>query len=161
MARLYELKNDALRLQELLEDGTIDLETFQDTLESIEFEIEEKADNYAKLMKNIDSDINGYEEEEKRLADRRRALEGKVKSMKDNLESSMIAINKKKFKTDYFSFNIQKNPPSVNVLDIDKISKDYFKVVESVDKTAIKKALKDGEIVEGAELVQTEGLRIR
>ena len=45
---------------------------------------------------------------EDELNKKRKSLETKQKYLKQYLESNMIDLDKKKFKTEYFSFNIQK-----------------------------------------------------
>ena len=54
---LYELTGQFLEVNEMAENGEIDEETMQDTLESIECEIEVKAENYAKVIRNLESDM--------------------------------------------------------------------------------------------------------
>ncbi|MBO1683294.1 siphovirus Gp157 family protein, partial [[Clostridium] scindens] len=51
--RLYELTEQYDGVMNLLYDGETDEQTILDTLESIEGEIEDKADNYAKIIKNM------------------------------------------------------------------------------------------------------------
>ena len=87
-------------------------------------------------------------------------LENKAERMKRNLEKSMILLNKRKFKTDLFSFNIQKNPASVNI--IGKVPEEYLIPLEPrVDKKAIIAYVKEHGNTEFAELTQSESLRIR
>jgi hypothetical protein len=159
---IYEIADNYLTIQRMLEDGEIDIDTFNDTLESIEFDLHEKADNYAKLIKNIESDINGLKDEEKRLADKRRALENKVLSLKKNLEHSMVLVDDKKFKTDLFSFNVQKNAPSLEVVFEEKIPEEYYiPQAPKLDRKELLKAVKGGLEVEGVGIKQTESLRIK
>jgi hypothetical protein len=64
--------------------------------------------------------------------------------MKATLQEAMELTGKTKFKTDLFSFGIQKNAPSVviDAADIRDIPEDYLKFKEpEVDKTAIKNAI--------------------
>lgn len=168
---LYELTGDFLSLMNMLYDEDVDEESLLDACEHIETQIEDKADGYAKIIKGIETNIDGIKAEEKRLKDRRIALENRAEILKHNLEGTMRAMGKTKFKTDLFSFNIRKNPASVKIADpfafIERCQKDgrddllRFKEPE-IDKAAVKNAiLKDGEVIEGAEVVQTEGLQIR
>ena len=168
---LYELTDDFLSLMNMLYDEDVDEESLLDACEHIEAQIEDKADGYAKIIKGIEVNIDGIKAEEKRLKDRRAALENRAEILKHNLEGTMRAIGKTKFKTDLFSFGIRKNPASVKIADpatfIEQCQKDgrddllRFKDPE-IDKTAVKNAiLKDGEVIDGAEIVQTEGLQIR
>ena len=61
-----------------------------------------------------------------------------------------------------FNFSIQKNPVSVNITDENILPEDYLiPQPPKVDKSSLKEALKNGIEVPGAELKQTEGLRIR
>ena len=141
---------------------------FIDTLESIEGEIEDKADNYAKLIKEFEAEAEKFDKESKRLADKRDAIKNKVSRMKRSLEQAMIVTGKTKFKTELFSFGIQKNTPSVvlsfddkDAAEIDKLPDRFVKVTKTVNKTAIKDAINAGEDIGFAHLEQSESIRIR
>ena len=54
MSTLYELSADYQKLLELAEDPDTDAETLADTLEALGGEIEDKADNYARVMKSME-----------------------------------------------------------------------------------------------------------
>ena len=155
---LYEL---SLSFQEV-QNMDLDPEVMKDTLDSIEDAIENKAENIAKLIRNLESDGSAYKEEEDRLKTKRQATENKVKWLKTYLEDNMKLTGKTKFKSGMFNFSIQKNPASVNITD-EKIIPGEFLIPQppKVDKTSLKEILKRGIEVPGAELKQTEGLRIR
>lgn len=155
---LYEL---SLAFQEV-QNMDLDPEVMKDTLDSIEDAIENKAENIAKLIRNLGSDVSAYKEEEDRLKTKRQATENKVKWLKTYLEDNMKLTGKTKFKSGMFNFSIQKNPASVNITD-EKIIPGEFLIPQppKVDKTSLKEILKRGIEVPGAELKQTEGLRIR
>lgn len=156
---LYELSTNYLQIQEMIMEGA---EGLEDTLESLNDAIEEKAVGYAKVIKNIEGQVLAIKEEEKRLAERRRSLESNIKRLKENLELSMLDTGKKKIKTNLFTFNIQKNPPSVKILDEEAIPSDYLvKQKPKIDKKAIINDMKNGVEVEGVEIKQGESLRIR
>ncbi|WP_048784131.1 siphovirus Gp157 family protein [Streptococcus sp. 263_SSPC] len=155
---LYEL---SLAFQDV-QNMDLDPEVMKDTLDSIEDAIESKAENIAKLIRNLESDVTAYKEEEERLKTKRQATENKVKWLKTYLEDNMKLTGKTKFKSGMFNFSIQKNPASVNITD-EKIIPEEFLIQQppKVDKTSLKEILKRGIEVPGAELKQTEGLRIR
>ena len=155
---LYEL---SLAFQDV-QNMDLDPEVMQDTLDSIEDAIENKAENIAKLIRNLESDVSAFKEEEDRLKTKRQATENKVKWLKTYLEDNMKLTGKTKFKSGMFNFSIQKNPASVNITD-EKIIPGEFLIPQppKVDKTSLKEILKRGIEVPGAELKQTEGLRIR
>ena len=82
---LYEL---SIAFQEV-QNMELDPEVMQDTLDSIEGAIENKAENIAKLIRNLESDVSAYKEEEDRLKTKRQATENKVKWLKTYLEDNM------------------------------------------------------------------------
>lgn len=171
MAKLYELTGTLLSLMDLLYEEELDEDALLRACEAVELEIEEKADGYAKILKNIAADIQSIKAEEQRLKQRRKALEHREARLKGNLEQSMRAIGKTKFRTELFSFGIKKNPPSVSVSDPEGFVRwcqevgreDLLKVPDpEINKTAVREALlKDGEVIEGAEMVRTERLDIQ
>lgn len=159
-ASLYELTGQALLLQKMAEDSEVDPQVFADTLETLDFEIEEKADAYAKIIRMLEGQKDTMEAEITRLTGRKMMLENKAERMKRNLEKSMILLNKREFKTDLFSFNIQKSPASVNI--IGKVPEEYLIPLEPrVDKKAMIAYVKEHGNTEFAELAQSESLRIR
>ena len=159
---LYEITGQFLELLTWAEDPDVDDQAFSDTMEALSYEIEEKADGYAKVIRQLQGQVDAIKAEIDRLSGRKDAIENHIKAMKGNLEQSMIATGKEKFKTDLFSFNIQNNPDSV-VLDIeeDKVPDQYVVITRKVDKKGIGQALKNGEDIEFAHLEQSRSLRIR
>jgi hypothetical protein len=137
-----------MELLELAEDPDIDEQAFMDTLEGIEGALEDKADNYAKCMRMLEADAKGIKAEEERLAKRRKTIESNVSRIKSALQYAMEATGKTKFKTQLFSFTVRNNAESV-IIDTDNIRNipdQYLKFKEpEADKTAIKKAIKEGD----------------
>lgn len=160
--KLYELTQNYLNLQELLENEEIPKEMVIDALDNVGEELEAKAENIAKLIKTLEVDITGYKAEELRLSNKRKSLENRVKSLKEYLDNAMKVTGKTKFKGQLFSFSIQKNPPSVNVVDEKLIPEEYFTPQEpTLDKKRLLTDIKNGAEIPGAEIKQTESLRIR
>ena len=157
--RLYDLTNNYRQVLDLIEEGD---EHFLDTLESIDEAIEDKVENYGKVIKSVEAGIEGLKGEVKRLTERIRFMENSTKRMKKNVEESMIQTGKKKIKGQLFTFAIQKNPPSVEVLDERWIPDGFWVPQEpKLNKKEIMEELKLGHEVPGVELKQTESLRIR
>lgn len=158
--KLYELTEQYLELQAMLEDETEDTEIIIDTIEAIEGDIECKAENYAKLIKTLEKEAEAIKEEEKRLAERRLTYENRALRLKKSLETAMIITDNKKFRTNLFSFNIQKNPPAVCI--IGDVPEQYLIPQEpKVDKKQLIDYLKNNGNTEYAVLQQTESLRIK
>lgn len=163
--KLYEITEQYLQLLEVASDPDVDPQVIADTMEAVEGDFEDKADGYAKVIAQLSADSDALKKEIDRLQARKKALDGSVKRIKENLQAAMIACDKKKFKTMLFSFGIQKNPASVvmDTTDVFKIPAEFLVMRDpEIDKAAIKEALKDGRELEGiAHLEQGESLRIR
>lgn len=109
MSSLYELTGAYEEILNLLYDGETDDNLVFDTIESIEDEVEAKADNYAKIIKDLSGTAKMIREEEERLYARRHSLESRAQHLKDMLQANLEFMGKTKFKTDLFSFNVQVN----------------------------------------------------
>lgn len=157
--KLYELSNEYLEVLDLLsEEENVEL---NDLLLKIDEEIELKAENIGKVLKSLEGNVAALKDEEKRLSNRRRGIENNIKNLKSYLENEMIAVGKKKFKTDLFSFGIQKNPPSLDISSEDNIPEEYYELTRSLIRRDLLKDMKEGLVVDGVSLKQSESLRIR
>lgn len=160
--KLYDLAQNYLNLQGLLEDETVGVDVINKALNEVGGEIEDKAENIAILIKNLESDAEGFKREEERLAAKRSTVENKIKGLKNYLDTTMRSVDKLKFKTKLFTFNIQNNPPSVDITDEKLIPQEFFiDQAPKLDKKSLLSALKDGREIEGATIKQTKSLRIR
>ena len=157
---LYELKENYLKVLELIEAGE---EGLEDTLESINDAIEIKADGYARIIKNLEGSVTALKAEIDRMTDRKKSIENNIERLKENLKNAMIETGKEKIKTDLFNIKIADNPYAVNVIDETLIPEEYFKVeiIRKLDKVTLKDDMKNGQIIKGAELTQGKGLRIK
>ena len=159
--KLYEITGEILELLTMAEDLELDQKIIQDTMEGLDFEFEEKAEAYAKIVKTLEMDIAGLDEEIQRMTNRKATIKNNIDRLKRSLEGAMIATGKRKFKTPLFGFGIQKNPPSLNVLDESKIPEEFWiEQQPKLDKKAALAYVKENK-VDWAELSQTESLRIR
>lgn len=159
--KLYEITGEILELLTMAEDLELDQKMIRDTMEGLDFEFEEKAEAYAKVVKTLEMDIAGLDEEIQRMTKRKATIKNNIDRLKRSLEGAMIATGKRKFKTPLFGFGIQKNPPSLNVLDESKIPKEFWiEQQPKLDKKAVIAYVKENK-VDWAELSQTESLRIR
>jgi hypothetical protein len=157
---LYELTDDYLRLMDMADDPDIDPEVFRDTLDGITDSIEKKADGYARIMKELTARAEMLKAEAERMTARKKAIEESIKRMKNNLTTSMVVTNKRKFSTDLFTFYLQKSTSTV-IDDEKAVPDEYMRIKKEPDKTAIKKAIEEGKAIPFAHLEKNEGVRIR
>ena len=161
---IYELTEDYMNLLAMAEDPDIDEQAFMDTLEGIEGALEDKADGYAKVMKQLEANADGLETEIKRLQERKSLMAKNVDRMKSTLQKMMETTGKEKFKTELFSFHIQNNPPSLvmDSEDIEVIPMEYLVPQDpKIDKTKIKADIKAGKEITFAHMVTGRSLRIK
>lgn len=165
MSTLYELKGEYLQLLQLLEDPEVEEQIVLDTLEGIDFELEIKAENYAKIIKELEGNVEVIKAEKKRLSDKQSKLEENIKRLKENLQAAMVETGKTKFKTELFSFSIQKNGGALPVIvDVEAadLPDDLVQITEKPDLKAIAKFLEknpDSELAHFGE--RGESLRIK
>lgn len=162
MSNLYQLTNNYETVLNMLYDEDADEEMILDTLEAIEGEIEDKANNYAKIIKELEAKQNARKEEAKRLTESAKVFENRVKALKSNLFNSMKATGKTKFATDLFSFNIAKNGGKQTLTIDGEVPEEYTKAVIENDTDKIRQALENGEKLTFAHLEpRGESLRIK
>ena len=166
MASLYELTKNFLEAQGMLFDEDVEMETIFNTLDCIECLIEEKADNYAKIMKYVEGQILIAKSERERLYNREKMLEKRCKKLKEHLKQCMEVTGKTKFQTALYSFSIAQNggvqPVKVDA-DVKDIPQEYLiPQPPKPDTNAIRKALEEGEVLHFAHLEERgTSLRIR
>ena len=163
---LYQIADIYLQDLEKLNDLDLDEQTVADTLESIQGDMQEKCTNVAAFIRNTESLADQIKQAEAAMAARRKALETRAESIRKYLLDNMQRTGISKIESPYFKIAIAKNPPSVVVDDEDTLKfahPEFVKTVttESLDKSAIKEAIKAGQIVEGAHLVQAERVTIK
>lgn len=161
MSNLYDLTGGYLDVYEQIASGE-DSQVYKDTLDSINDSIEDKADQYAKVIKMLEADNEAITKEIKRLQERKKANANGVENMKANLKFSMEQTGKLAFRTSTNSFVIQNNPPKVEITDEKRIPKKYFIEQDpQLNKQILKQDMQDGQEIDGVQIVQTKSLRIR
>ena len=165
--KLYELTTDYLALLEAIDNDEIPEEAIADTLEAITEEIEIKADSIACLLKNLDAEIVAIKAEEARLAERRKSKEKSYERIKEYLSSTLQLAGLDKIETARNKISFRKSE-SVEVDEdafiiwAQKNRDDLLTyVAPKVNKTEIKKALKNGEEIIGAELRINSNIQLK
>lgn len=168
---LYSLTNEIIELDAMIENLEYieDLEQREKSEKAIKMmiedtagDIEKKYENYGKYIRNIENEIDIAKAEIERIKAIKKSNENKLERLKDGLLFSLIALDKRKVETPLFKFSLRKST-SVEIEDIDKISEDFYEIIEEkkIFKVNIKKALSDGEMVDGARLVEKENLQMK
>ena len=146
MNTLYDIQGEYLTLLSYADDIE-DPQPFLDTLESIQGELEVKADNYGIVISEINAAVKKYAAEIERLTKKKEFMENNVKAMKDRLKSAMELMEVKDgtLQTEHYKFKICKNggKQALNV-DEEHVPDNYKRVVYETDTDRIRKELEGG-----------------
>lgn len=114
---------------------------------------------------NLKGNTAALDIEIKRLQARKKAAENLDKRLKEFIALCLRQADRKKVEFDTFTVALQKNPASADIENEAMIPAKFLTIVPEqkvVDKKAVLDALKKGEVVEGATLINDRThLRIR
>lgn len=152
--KLYEI-NEAI-------ESLIDTETGEikdvDALHNLQMSRDEKIHNIAAYIVNLKSDAEQAEARAKLFADRARHARNKAASLEAYLQSQLGGV---KWRDDDFSVTFRKSV-ATEIYDEDAIPQDYKKFVQApLDRMAILRALKAGQNVNGARLVERVSMTVK
>ena len=164
MTALYLLTQEFREAAEKLADAELPDEVIADTLESLQFPIEEKAKNVAMVIRNIEASAKAIKEAADAMILRAKSEENRAKNLKGYLQSAMEATGITKIESPYFVIRLRNNPESVVIDAESQIPADYMREIPasySPDRILIKKAIQDGYEVPGCHLTRTQSLQIK
>ena len=158
--RLYEINQQIEGLlNQVNDDGEI-LDGVFEQLTELQLAESDKLEAIGCLLKNWKSDADAIREEEKKLSDRRRAIENRTERLRDYAAWYMRQTGKQKFSSPRVVLSFRKST-SVDVLDDTKIPDAYVEYERKVKKSGISTAIKAGVVVPGAALVEKQNLQVR
>ena len=123
-------------------------------------ELNNKAKAYIYVIRNKENLISNIDAEIERLRNLKKQTEGEIDRIKNYLSLAVDHFGNFETGLHKISNRISK---SVEVTDCNQLPKEYLKekIEINPDKTAIKKALEQGEIISGALLVTKSNLQIK
>lgn len=154
MAKLYEIDSEIL--------NCIDQETGEildeERLSQLEMERDTKIENVALWYRNLLSDAEQYKAEKQRFEQLERSSLAKAGNLKEWLT---YALQGNKFKTTRVNISYRKSD-SVKINNAALVPEKYLVYNDpTINKTLVKKALKDGIAVTGAELEVKQNIQIK
>lgn len=147
---------DAIAVVDAKRDaGEIDDKVWQDTMEAIDGELEDKLDAMEYVMENYENDLAVLEKEEERLKEvvkNKKATESRIKSLKGFMAYFLDQAGKKKVTTDSHIYSVRNLKASVETNDDlpDEYIVEHTKVERKPDKNRLYKELKAGTEIPGA-----------
>lgn len=164
MASLYDIGARYAALLDRMEsaEGDEALDVL-DELAMMDDELEVKAENYIRIIKDKEAEADGFKKEADRLTAKRQAAENVAKRLKQAMLDAMKLAGKTELPTSIGKWKVQANPLSCEVLDINKVPQEWhIKCDDKIDKAGLIKHYKmTGELVDGCEFKQTEGIRFK
>lgn len=164
MTALYQLTTAYAQLAEMVDNPEADDQQIAAWLEECQGELRDKATNIVMLVQNLEATADAIDNAEKRMADRRKVIENRAKSIKAYVLRAMQAANITKIECPEFRISVRNNPPRVVIDDENAIPIAYLRQPEppppAPDKKAILADIKQGVIVDGAHIEIGQSLAI-
>lgn len=160
--KLYELIPEIEACVKLDDEHAVNTETGElidvAALDALKLERDTKIENISLWIKNLNSDAEALKAEKNAFAERERTAKNKADQLKKYLTECLEGSS---FKTEKVSISFRKSE-SIEVEDVYKVPEEFLKYKEpDVDKMAIKRILKAGNMVTGCRLVEKQNIQIK
>lgn len=151
---LYQIDTEIVKL--------IDYETGEildwDKLDELQATKEQKIENIALYIKNLNAEAAALKAEKDAFAERQKAAEKRAEGLKQYLTN---ALKGEKFKTTKVNISYRKSE-TLEIANGVEIPEDFLKYTEpEINKTDLKKAIKDGLLLEGVSIVERKNIQIK
>jgi len=164
MSELFEIFEIPRCYSDAVDYAETELE-LQNALDHIAEKFNTKADNTACLIKNLAAAATTMKAEEAKMAKRRKEIELKIKRLENSLAMSMRQAGCNKMVTSRNAISFRKSTRLVVSCEQEIIKKypEYAKTKTTVtlDKIKLKDELKNGVIIDGADLQDYQNLQIK
>jgi hypothetical protein len=158
---LYELTQEGLELQELLENEELTEELEQRLLIS-QNEVQSKGCFLAPIILNNEVTIEAIDNQIKRLKELKEKKERSINRTKYFLKNAMVSNGINKIESHLFTLSLRRSE-SVEVDIVESLPSQFINIknVVTADKVAIKEAIKRGENITGARIIENFNLQIK
>lgn len=164
MNNIFQIQQEYLTLISQIEENEGNLTTeIEQSLLSNEAEFNNKAENYVKMIRHWDGEIDTIKKEIERLTNLKKRKESSIESLKNNLSEALKSrgIDKLNIGTSKLSFRPSE---AVIILDENEIPSQFVHSVttETIDKKGLKKYLEtNGDIEDVAYIDKRQNLQIK
>lgn len=162
MKSLFNITAEARELASALIEGELN-EELENALVINQNELQEKAISYGYAIKSIESDIDTIDAEIERLKALKQSRTNAIERMRAAVLEALTIYGIEKVTSPTLNLSVRLNPESVDIINEYQVPEIYRKekVTVSIDKTAIKEAIKSGLEVPGAVLDRKKRLEIK
>lgn len=160
--KLYEIEQGLRALIEGTLEKIVDMETGEvfpvDNLENLQLVKEEKLEGCAVVYKELKADAEALATEIKTLQERKNRILKKQEWLADYMA---VALNGEKLKTPKCTISYRKSESVELTGNIEEVPSEYCKTKVELDKTAVKKAIKEGIEVPGCSLIAKMNMQVK
>lgn len=157
---LYKIETEHLALMQQIENAEGEItEEIAEQLEINEGQLQSKSIAYLSVIKSKESFNSQIDEEIKRLQAMKKRNNTLVTNLKNRLLDAVKLFGD--YESGLSKFGTRKSS-SVEVENVNALPKEFkvIKVTEQADKAALKKAIKEGQEIEGVAIVEKLNLKI-
>jgi seryl-tRNA synthetase len=161
MANLYEITKEYLEIQQILETEELTTE-LNEALLLNQNQFQTKGGGYGKIMANYQANVDGATAEMKRIKTYIEQEQKKIDRLKNALLQSLLITGIDKLESEFWRFSVRRSE-AVEVDMIEALPSEFINIknVVTADKVAIKEAIKRGENITGARLIENFNLQIK
>lgn len=159
---IYQIEHEYIILTEqIIENGGEITPENEQQLAINRDQLEAKGRSYGYVIKSLESDIDTIDAEIKRLSALKQSRNKTIDRLKEVVKNAMEMYDITEIKTPTLKINFRKSE-SVEVDEL-IINKKWCNIKQTItpDKTKIKEALKQGEVIEGATINYKNNLQIK
>ncbi len=153
MSTLFELTNEFNQLYELATSDEVDEQAFNDTLEGMMFELEQKSEGYVHVLERLDMEAQKATEIADMMKHKADIRKNSIKRMKEMLLKAMNAAQIKKLDAGAFTIAVSKNGGKQPMIIDGEVPDNFKRIIYEDDKELIRKHLEDGEVLNFAKLL--------
>lgn len=166
---LYELTEDMRNLLDMLEEDP-DNEAIQETINLTMLDLQDKAEDYVHVIRQLEADAAAAKAEKARLAAKQSTAENGAKRLREALKETMSILGITKIKKPTCSMTVSTRWDTVLDVEPEDLPEEFKKVTVEPKKAEITKWLKaydpdkggtNLETCEWAHLEQTQTLTVR
>ena len=160
--KCYELTKEQIALLSMM-DETDDADTLKSLFDELQGATENKLEAMAHIRTELKADEAKLKAEIERLQAKKKTVSNNINNIDERIIWFLGEMQISKIKTPLYNFSVSKTAGALKIIDEDKIPVKftYIETETKIKKDELKEALKNGEVIDGVELVISDSLRIK
>lgn len=158
---LYNITSEQLRINELLEESGGELTPeIEEALAINEENFISKSEGYIETIAKYTALAEAADVRIKEMQRIKKTAENIEKRLKERMQWAMEVLGRDKVEVGLHKMSLRSSQ-AVNITNEARIPNQYIKVETKIDKESLKRDLKAGLVIEGAELITNKSIQIR